>query len=33
MPELVVCVALSSVVFFVIEIEKYLARRGFIYRE
>jgi Ca2+-transporting ATPase len=33
MPELAVCVALSSVVFFVIEIEKYLARRGFIYRE
>jgi Ca2+-transporting ATPase len=33
MPELAVCMALSSVVFFVIEIEKYLARRGFIYRE
>jgi P-type Ca2+ transporter type 2C len=33
LPELAVCVALSSVVFFVIEIEKYLARRGFIYRE
>jgi P-type Ca2+ transporter type 2C len=33
LPELAVCVLLSAVVFFVIEIEKYLARRGFIYRE
>ena len=33
LPELAVCVLLSAVVFFVIEIEKYLARRGFIYKE
>jgi Ca2+-transporting ATPase len=33
LPELAVCVLLSAVVFFVIEIEKYLARRGYIYRE
>jgi Ca2+-transporting ATPase len=33
LPELAVCVLLSAAVFVVIEIEKYLARRGFIYRE
>jgi Ca2+-transporting ATPase len=33
LPELAVCVLLSAVVFFVIEIEKYLARRGLIYKE
>jgi len=31
--ELAVCVLLSAAVFVVIEIEKYLARRGYIYKE
>ena len=30
--ELVLCLALSSVVFFAVEIEKWLVRRGWIYR-
>ena len=32
-PELAVCVLLSAVVFFVIEIEKYVLRRGAVYRD
>jgi Ca2+-transporting ATPase len=32
MGELVLCLALSSVVFFAVEIEKWLMRRGLIYR-
>jgi len=32
MGELVLCLALSSVVFFAVEIEKWLVRRGLIYR-
>ncbi|MCX7176923.1 MAG: cation transporting ATPase C-terminal domain-containing protein [Proteobacteria bacterium] len=31
--ELILCLALSSVVFFAVEIEKWLIRRGSIYRE
>jgi P-type Ca2+ transporter type 2C len=31
--ELVLCLALSSVVFFAVEVEKWLARRGLLYRE
>jgi len=30
--ELLLCLALSSVVFFVVEIEKWMRRRGWIYR-
>ena len=30
--ELALCLALSSVVFFAVEIEKWLVRRGWIYR-
>ncbi|MDH4234849.1 MAG: cation-translocating P-type ATPase C-terminal domain-containing protein, partial [Gallionella sp.] len=32
MDELAICLALSSVVFFVVEIEKWLVRRGWLYR-
>jgi Ca2+-transporting ATPase len=31
--ELLFCLALSSVVFFVVEIEKWMRRRGWIYRD
>ena len=32
MQELALCLALSSVVFFAVEIEKWLVRRGWLYR-
>jgi Ca2+-transporting ATPase len=32
MSELALCIALSSVVFFAVEIEKWLVRRGLLYR-
>ena len=32
MDELLLCIALSSVVFFAVEIEKWLVRRGWLYR-